>query len=89
MFCYMSFPLGKLSFRNGALKILAEKNDPLYVSEIIKSLIDRKLIKTNGKTPAGTLSAALNKLIKEDYGIYKNYKLVKIKKGLFKASYLK
>lgn len=42
-----------------AYMILKEKRRPLHIQEIIKIALDRKLINTEGKTPASTLGADL------------------------------
>lgn len=42
-----------------AYKILKESKKPLHVEDIIKIALDKKLIKTQGKTPESTLAADL------------------------------
>lgn len=78
----MANPLGKMSLRNAALKILEEKSKPMRESEIIAEVFKRDLIKSKGKTPINTLSALLNRLVKNG-GVYKGKILVKKGKGLF------
>lgn len=81
----MAYPLGKMSFRNAALKILEETKRPMYVSEISAEVFKRRLIKSEGKTPINTLSALLNRLIKQHDGAYKDKRLIKKGKGLFQV----
>ncbi|MBP7846458.1 MAG: winged helix-turn-helix domain-containing protein, partial [Candidatus Pacebacteria bacterium] len=42
-----------------AYKILKESKKPLHVADIIKIALDKKLIKTKGKTPESTLAVDL------------------------------
>ena len=42
-----------------AYKILRESKKPLHVADIIKIALDKKLIKTKGKTPESTLAVDL------------------------------
>ncbi|MDP3764849.1 MAG: winged helix-turn-helix domain-containing protein [bacterium] len=45
-----------LSKTEAAYKILKEAKKPLYVGDIIKTALAKKLIKTKGKTPDSTLA---------------------------------
>lgn len=80
----MSYPLGKISFRNAAIKILVEKKEPMKAKAILLEALKRNLIKTRGKTPVNTLTAQLNELTKSG-GAYKEFKMSKIKEGNFYA----
>jgi restriction system protein len=48
-----------VSFRQAAIKILEESNEPLTVSEITRRALEQKLITTGGATPQATMNAKI------------------------------
>jgi len=78
----MPKPLGRYSFIDAALKILKKEGRPMRAREIIDEALKLGLIRTHGRTPDQTLTAILNRLIKEDK-VYKSYKITKVGKGTF------
>ncbi|MBI5724287.1 MAG: winged helix-turn-helix domain-containing protein [Planctomycetes bacterium] len=49
---------------DSAAKVLGDAKGPLNTAEIVKRMLDRGLWKTNGKTPAATIYAAICREIK-------------------------
>ncbi|MEQ8562089.1 MAG: winged helix-turn-helix domain-containing protein, partial [Cytophagales bacterium] len=64
----------KLSFKEAAVKILKEADEPLSAKEITKIALDDELIETSGATPDATMAAQLY----TDTGKFK-----KVGRGLF------
>jgi len=64
----------KLSFKEAAVKILTEADEPLSAKEITKIAIEDELIETSGATPSATMAAQLY----TDTGKFK-----KVGRGLF------
>lgn len=64
----------KLSFKEAAIKILNEADEPLTAKEITKIALDEELIETSGETPEATVAAQLY----TDTGKFK-----KVGRGLF------
>ncbi len=85
----MAYPVGKLSFRNAALKTLIEEAKPLRIKSITQKILKKGQVKSTGKTPHNTISAALNRIIKEKNGIYKGIKLSKTKNSFYTATKIK
>ena len=69
----------KLSFKEAALKILKEAEEPLTAKEITEIALEKELIKTTGSTPEATMAAQLY----SDINNNNNSKFKKIGKGLF------
>lgn len=55
-----------MGVRDAAIKVLKEADGPLHAREITKRILSRGLWKTNGKTPAATVSARLYSDIKKN-----------------------
>jgi hypothetical protein len=49
----------KLSGLDAAAQVLADAKEPLNTAEMVKRMLERGLWKTNGKTPAATIYAAI------------------------------
>ena len=64
----------KYSFKEAAIIILKEADEPLTAKEITKIALDEELIETSGETPEATMAAQLY----TDTGKFK-----KVGKGLF------
>jgi hypothetical protein len=47
-----------------AVKVLAEANEPLNCQEMVKRMLEKGYWKTDGKTPASTINAAIAREIK-------------------------
>lgn len=69
----------KLSFKEAALKILKDADEPLSAKEITKIAISEGLIETIGDTPEATMAAKLY----TDINNNESSKLIKVGKGLF------
>lgn len=78
----MPEPLGKYSFIDAAIMILKQEGRAMKTREIVGKALKIGLIKTYGKTPDNTLTATLNRIVKEG-GDYKGHKIIKIGKGTF------
>jgi hypothetical protein len=55
---------GKLSILDAAARVLKEKGEPMNCKAMIERMLAVKIWKTDGKTPAATLSSALLREIK-------------------------
>jgi len=55
-----------MGVRDAAIKVLKEADGPLHAREITKRILSQGLWKTNGKTPAATVSARLYSDIKKN-----------------------
>jgi len=71
---------GRPSLLDVAAQLLGEANDPLSCQAMITMMLERKLWKTSGKTPANTLSAAIRREIKAT-GSASRFR--KVERGLF------
>lgn len=72
--------MSNTTFIKAAYQILKEKQIPLTAEEITKIALDKKLIKTSGKTPAATMGAKIYVDIKRNGN---NSLFVKVGKGKF------
>lgn len=70
----------KMSFFEAARKILRDAENPLTAEDITRIALEKKLIKTSGKTPAATMSAGIYTDIKtrQDESVF-----IKVERGRF------
>ena len=75
-------PKGQLSGINAAYEVLKEAGEPMNIKQIMEKINERGLAKLAGKTPAATVSAALQREIstKQEASRFE-----KAGKGLFRA----
>jgi len=71
---------GRTSVLDVAARLLGEAGEPLSCQTMINMMIERKLRKTSGKTPANTLSAAIRREINAT-GSASRFR--KVERGLF------
>jgi hypothetical protein len=71
-----------LSGLDAAAKVLASAKEPLGCGEIVERILEAKLWKTGGKTPAATINAAMLREIK---GKGKEARFKKVGRGKFAA----
>lgn len=71
-----------LSLVEAAYRVLRESKKPLTSQEIIDQALAKKLHRSNGETPANTISAAISRIIKKDG---EKSRFVKVGRGLFSA----
>lgn len=69
----------KLSFKEAAIKILKEAEEPLSAKEITEIALDEELIETTGATPKATMAAQLYTDINKN----SSSKFKKVGKGMF------
>lgn len=67
---------------NAAAEVLAKSKDPMSCGDLTKRIIDLKLWKTGGKTPAATINAAILREIRAK-GSASRFR--KVGRGLFAA----
>ena len=58
-----SKPAEKMSQMAAAIQVLKEAKEPLTCKEIVRRMFEQKLWETSGRTPAATLSAAIQREI--------------------------
>jgi hypothetical protein len=71
-----------MSGLDAAAKVLSTAKEPLGCGEIIERILEQKLWKTGGKTPAATINAAMLREIK---GKGKEARFKKVGRGKFAA----
>lgn len=71
--------MNKLSFKEAAIKILKEADEPLSAKKITEIALDEELIETSGATPEATMAAQLYTDINKN----SSSKFKKIGRGLF------
>lgn len=69
----------KLSFKEAAIKILKEAEEPLSAKEITEIALDKELIETSGATPEATMAAQLY----TDINNNSSSKFKKVGRGMF------
>ncbi len=71
---------GRFSILDAAARVLKESGQPMNCKQIVEMMLASNLWKTTGKTPAGTLSSALQR---EITGKAKASRFKKIERGQY------
>ena len=56
-------PDGKLSVLDAAVRVLKQSREPMNCQQMVEKMLSQKLWSTSGKTPAATLSSAIQREI--------------------------
>jgi len=75
-----------MTFLEAAYQVLKEAGTPLHFREITRRAIDRKLIETEGRTPAASLNAVLTLDIKHAKADSKMSRFVRVGRGIVALS---